>query len=259
MQYGEIIRSKRTRLGLDQAELAERIGVSRNTVAGWETNHSRPDLAVLPKLCAALKISLNTFFGVERKRTAEETRVLEVFFSLEEGDRQSILWQMEGLRDRRAESREKEMQVLLPKTVTLFVNELGAAAGFGAALGEAQGERMVLLADRDTERADEVITVCGRSMEPTFLDGEQVLVQHTKDLREGEIGIFLVDNEGYIKEFRKDGLHSHNPEYKTMTFREGQTVRCIGRVIGKLKKEQIPTREQLNMLEEAARAGKEPQ
>ena len=78
----------------------------------------------------------------------------EISFSLEEGDRQSILWQMEGLRDRRAESREKEMQVLLPKTVTLFVNELGAAAGFGAALGEAQGERMVLLADRDTERAD---------------------------------------------------------------------------------------------------------
>ena len=259
MQYGEIIRMKRVGQGMNQAELAERIGVSRNTVAGWETNHSRPDLSVIPKLCAALRISLNTFFGVERKRTAQETRLLEVFSSLEEGDRESILWQMEGLRERRAEARRKAALVLPPKTVTLFVNELGAAAGFGAALGEAQGEKMVLLADRDTERADEVITVCGRSMEPTFFDGEQVLVQHTKELREGEIGIFLVDNEGYIKEFRKDGLHSHNPEYRTMNFREGQTVRCIGRVIGKLRDEQIPTREQLNMIEEAARAGKEPQ
>ena len=143
--------------------------------------------------------------------------------------------------------------------MTLFMNELGAAAGFGAALGEAQGEKMVLLADRETERADEIITVCGRSMEPTYYDGDRVLVQHTKELREGEIGIFLVDNEGYIKEYRRDGLHSHNPEYRTMTFHEDQSVRCLGRVIGKVKEEQIPTREQMQRIEEAARAGKEPQ
>ena len=259
MQYGEIIRRRRTALGLNQAELAERVGVSRNTVAGWETNHSRPDLGTLPALCRALGISLNAFFGLERKRTAEENRVLEIFSALEAQDRESILWQMEALRDRRAEQRRREEPVPVPKVVTLFRNELGAAAGFGAALGEAQGEKMILLADRDTERADEVITVCGRSMEPTFYDGDQVLVQHTKELREGEIGIFLVDNEGYIKEYRKDGLHSHNPEYRTMTFHEDQSVRCIGRVIGKVKEEQIPTREQIHRITEAARAGKEPQ
>ena len=259
MQYGEIIRRRRTALGLNQAELAERVGVSRNTVAGWETNHSRPDLGTLPALCRALKISLNAFFGLEKKHTAEENRVLEVFSELEAQDRESILWQMDALRDRRAEQRRMKKPVPIPKVVTLFRNELGAAAGFGAALGEAQGEKMVLLADRDTERADEVITVCGRSMEPTFYDGDQVLVQHTKELREGEIGIFLVDNEGYIKEYRKDGLHSHNPEFRTMTFHEDQSVRCLGRVIGKVKEEQIPTKEQVNRIAEAARAGKEPQ
>ena len=259
MQYGELIRRRRTALGMNQAELAERVGVSRNTVAGWETSHSRPDLGTLPALCRALGISLNAFFGLEKKRTAEENRVLEIFSALEAQDRESILWQMEALRDRRAEQRRMETPVPVPKVVTLFRNELGAAAGFGAALGEAQGEKMVLLADRDTERADEVITVCGRSMEPTYYDGDQVLVQHTKELREGEVGIFLVDNEGYIKEYRKDGLHSHNPEFRTMTFHEDQSVRCIGRVIGKVKEEQIPSREQINRITEAARAGKEPQ
>ena len=264
MEYGERIRRRRTELGMNQAALAERVGVSRNTVAGWETNHSRPDLGTVPALCSALSLPLEAFFGSEKKRSREERKILEVYFALEERDRESILWQMEALRDRRAAAREKareEAEAIRfaepPRTVSLFVNELGAAAGFGAALGEAQGEKMILLADRDTERADEVITVCGRSMEPTFFDGEQVLVQHAKELREGEVGIFLVDNEGYIKEYRKDGLHSHNPEYRTMTFREGQTVRCIGRVIGKLKKEQIPTGDQMRMIEEAARAGKE--
>ena len=248
MNFAEIIRNRRTILGMSQAELAEKTGVSRNTVAGWETGHSRPDPDTIPRLCDALRISINRFFGRESKRSEVEQRILSLFTSLESGDRQVILWQMEALRDRRAAQRATE-EAVPPKVVSLFMNDLGAAAGFGTVLGEAQGERITLLADPETERADEVITVCGNSMEPTFMDGERVLVEHTGHLRYGEIGIFLVDNEGYIKEYREDGLHSHNPAYRTMTFREDQSVRCIGRVIGKLKDSQIPTKSQLQMLD----------
>ena len=248
MNFAEIIRNRRTILGMSQAELAEKTGVSRNTVAGWETGHSRPDPDTIPKLCDALRISINRFFGRESKRSEVEQKILSLFTSLENGDRQVILWQMEALRDRRAAQRAAE-EAVPPKVVSLFMNDLGAAAGFGTVLGEAQGERITLLADPETERADEVITVCGNSMEPTFMDGERVLVEHTGHLRYGEIGIFLVDNEGYIKEYREDGLHSHNPAYRTMTFREDQSVRCIGRVIGKLKDSQIPTKSQLRMLD----------
>ena len=248
MNYAEIIRARRNALGMNQAELAEKTGVSRNTVAGWETGHSRPDPDTIPKLCDALRISINRFFGRETRRTEAEQKILSLFASLERGDREVILWQMEALRDRRAAQRAAEEEAP-PKVVTLFMNELGAAAGFGAALGEAQGEKITLLADAETERADEVITVCGSSMEPTFMDGDRVLVEHTGHLRYGEIGIFLVDNEGYIKEYREDGLPSHHPAYRTMTFREDQTVRCIGRVIGKLKDSQIPSRNQLQALD----------
>ena len=246
MNYGEIIQVRRKAMGMNQAELAGKVGVSRNTVAGWETGHSRPDLDTLPALCSALRISLSRFFGCESKKTEEERRMLALFSSLEEADREVITWQMEALRDRRAAKRAEEAAAVKPpKMITLFRNELGAAAGFGAAIGEAQGEQVTLLADRETEQADEIITVCGNSMEPTYLDGDQVLVQHTKHLRFGEIGIFLVDNEGYIKEYREDGLHSHNPAYQPMKFREDQIVRCLGRVIGKLRPEQIPSPQQL--------------
>jgi SOS-response transcriptional repressor LexA len=84
-----------------------------------------------------------------------------------------------------------------------------------------------------------------------------VLIRHTASIRPGEIGVFICGDTGYIKEYRKDGLHSHNPEYRTMTFHEDQSVRCLGRVIGKLKEEQIPTPEQMNRIGEAKRAGKE--
>ena len=86
------------------------------------------------------------------------------------------------------------------------------------------------------------------------MDGDRVLVEHTDRLRPGEIGIFLVDNEGYIKEYRPDGLHSHNPDYGRIPLSGEEPVRCVGRVIGKLKEEQIPSGEQLDMIEETLRS-----
>lgn len=251
--YAAVIRGRRKAAGLSQEELAALLGVSRNTLAGWETGHSRPDLDRVPGLCRALKMSLNAFFGLRESRSAGENRVLEKFFRLEEGDREVIEWQMEALAQRREEKLREET---LARVVAVWRSDLSAAAGTGFLLDESRGEEMFLLRDPETEQADEVIAVNGDSMAPAFLDGERVLVQHTGELKPGEIGVFLVDGEGYIKEYRKDGLHSLNPAYRTMTFDGEQDVRCVGRVIGKLKDSQIPTEKQMRILEEAGKAGR---
>ena len=120
MNYAEVIRARRTALGMNQAELAEKTGVSRNTVAGWETGHSRPDPDTIPRLCDALRISINRFFGRESKRTEAEQKILSLFASLESGDRQVILWQMEALRDRRAffrADKDRQVQPIIRHTV----------------------------------------------------------------------------------------------------------------------------------------------
>ena len=259
-EYGAVIRTCRKALGMNQFQLAERTGVSRNAVAGWETGHSRPDLNTVPVLCEALGISLDAFFGTGNTRREEGNHILRLFFSLEERDREALVRQMEALSFGRETRRRKEnREIRAPRYVTVFASDLDAAAGCGCALGETAGEQIYLLEDEETARADEVITVSGNSMEPTFFEGDRVLVMHTEQIRPGEIGIFLVDNEGYIKEYRKDGLHSHNPAYRTMKFSEGQSVRCVGRVIGKLKPGQIPDRDQLRLIEEAEQAGKRGQ
>ena len=262
--FGAVIRERRGSLGLNQVSLAEKIGVSRNTVAGWETGHSRPDLGTVPLLCEALGITPDAFFGLQSPQAAEEQRLLALFRSLDRTDREALIWQTEALAAGRKRQREAAVpapaakpagrRIPAPKFVTLYRSDLGAAAGTGTALGEAQGEEITLLADPMTERADEVITVSGESMEPTFYPGDRVLVEHTETLRPGEIGIFLVDDEGYIKEYREDGLHSHNPAYGTMRFTGNENVRCVGRVLGTVKEEQIPDREQMRAIE-AARDG----
>ena len=247
--YAALIRSARKAAGLSQEVLAARVGVSRNAVAGWETGHSRPDLDVIAPLCQALCLSPARFFGLkEGASSVRERRALDLFSSLEPGDQQVILWQMEGLYHSRHEQLLKDVRRRL---IPLFQSDLSAAAGFGTPLDEASGEPVYLLRDSATEQADEIIRVSGHSMEPTFQDGDLVLLRRTNELRPGDLGVFLVDQEGYIKEYQKDGLHSHNPAYPVMTFHENQNVRVVGQVLGKVRPEQFPTPRQLRLLEEA--------
>ena len=123
------------------------------------------------------------------------------------------------------------------KIIRLYRNELAVSAGPGEVLDAARGEAVFLYAGPATEDADEILTVNGDSMEPTYHDGDLVLVRHTSRIRPGEIGVFICGDTGYIKEYREDGLHSHNPAYATITFNEGETVRCIGKVIGRVQEE----------------------
>ena len=251
-KYAEAIRAARNAQGMNQAELAERLGVSRNTVAGWETGHSRPDLDTVPALCKVLHLTLSQFFGVRSGIAASERQLLETFRGLEQADQEAIRWQMEALLEKR---REQLQQQAAGKIISIFASDLGAAAGFGGPLGEASGEMMYLLKDEMTEKADEVIRVSGRSMEPTFKDGDLLLVQHTESLRPGEIGIFLADGEGYVKEFREDALYSHNPAYVPLRFSEFNDVRCVGRVLGKLTNDQIPSERQIRLAQDAQKGG----
>ncbi|MDO5435805.1 MAG: XRE family transcriptional regulator [Clostridia bacterium] len=250
--YADIIRSARQARKMSQDELAAAAGVSRNAVAGWETGHSRPDLNSVRPLCRALNISLDKFFGGTEGKASGARRMLDKYLRLDEDDRETV----ECLMDALLEKRQRKRGAVLHSIVTLYESDLGAAAGFGGTLTEAQGESVQLLRDSMTEQADLIITVSGRSMEPTFFDGDRVLVKRTEEIRPGEIGIFLVNDEGYIKEYSPEGLKSHNPAYPMMRFDDETTVRCYGRVVGKLNDEQIPTGEQLKQYDEARQNGR---
>ena len=120
-----------------------------------------------------------------------------------------------------------------------------AAAGDGTDWPEYPEKEEVILFDSPmVARADEIITVTGKSMEPQFHDGDRVLVEHCVDLRNGDIGIFYVPGMGgMIKQKAYDRLHSINQDYDDIfPYEEGATV--IGRVLGKIEKDMIPSMEE---------------
>mgnify|MGYP005806388329 FL=1 len=93
-------------------------------------------------------------------------------------------------------------------------------------------------------------------MEPTFHVGDDLFIEHTESIEPGEIGIFVANGDGFVKEYQPDGLHSHNPEYPVLRFSEGDDVRCVGRVLGIVEPEQYATDAELEMLEEIRREKK---
>ena len=60
------IKDRRTELGLTQAELAERVGVTRKTVNTVENNVFTPSATLAIKLARALGLAVEQLFWIER-------------------------------------------------------------------------------------------------------------------------------------------------------------------------------------------------
>lgn len=63
MNIGEIIREKRTKKYLSQAELAEVLHVSAQSVSKWENGSSMPDINQLPALASFFGITIDELFA----------------------------------------------------------------------------------------------------------------------------------------------------------------------------------------------------
>lgn len=67
MTLGERLLAYRNRVGLSQEKLAEKIGVTRQTVSKWETNQSTPDFDKIVPLCEILGITTEELIKGEKE------------------------------------------------------------------------------------------------------------------------------------------------------------------------------------------------
>ena len=67
METKDIILELRTRMGLSQDELAEKVMVTRQAVSRWENGETVPNTETLKLLSKELDVSINKLFGAPRK------------------------------------------------------------------------------------------------------------------------------------------------------------------------------------------------
>lgn len=124
------------------------------------------------------------------------------------------------------------------KGLITYINlhDLAVSAGTGEPLGDTDYKtRIEIPTEQVPENAHCCLRVNGDSMEPAYKDGDIVFIQRQDEpVREGEIGVFSLNGEGYMKRLGDKELESLNPKYPAIPIRQYDDLRCFGRVLGKL-------------------------
>lgn len=82
---------------------------------------------------------------------------------------------------------------------------------------------------------DLILQVNGDSMEPMFEDHEYIFVKKTTEIRSGQIGVFIIDNESYLKKAYIEDNHlrlvSLNTKYDDLIFDNVNEITVVGTVV----------------------------
>ena len=254
LHMAQLIRKKRIEAGLEQAELAELIGVTSAAVGCWERCISRPDIDTIPKICKTLKIATTELLDTEPELSldGEERDILDSYRNLRSSQQQMIknlVEQMEWDNLREAKLRIRAAYLQRP-----FMEE-AAAAGFGGPMNDsAYAEPVYVRCNPLSNHCTRIVKVNGHSMEPVYRDGSRVYVDENQQPMEGDDVVVIFEGTLYIKKFTRAGLVSYNPDrqaYPLIHINGWQEVCYVGKVTGRVNDYDIPSGKELKEVEEA--------
>ncbi len=237
MTFPEQLKAARTASGLTQAGMAQKLGVDKTTYCGYETGRRQPDINKLRQLITLLDVSADQLLGTcgSGSVTPEELEKLRRYRLLDVHGRDLVdtILQKEYERMTRPEAYEKEDRGWMT-----YINcyDLAVSAGTGEPwVDAAYKTRLEIPGELVPERAHFCVRVSGDSMEPAYRDGDIVFVERVDgSVNEGEIGIFFLNGDGYIKRLGQGELISLNPKYDPIPLHDYDTLWCQGRALGKL-------------------------
>ena len=226
--------------GLTNAQLAALSGVTQSTLdkitAGINRN---PKLDTLEAVCRALGCRLSDLeeqpvpLASAGGISEPELEHLKKYRVLDLHGKRVVDSALELEYDRMTHIVERQQRGWIT-----YINcyDLAVSAGTGEPLGDSYyTNKLEIPTERVPDNAHFCVRVNGSSMEPAYQDGDIVFVERLEGtVREGEIGIFVLNGEGYIKRLGRGELISLNPDYASLPFGEFDDLRCQGRVLGKL-------------------------
>ena len=241
MSLGSRINDIRKERGMSIDELCALSGVPKGTVskitAGITTS---PTLDTVKAIAKALNCRLDDFDDVateEKEKIApflsdEAIQIAKDYSLLDSYGKRAVQVilkdQQKRMMEEEAAAPHRGNVIPLPKSIQK------TSAGRGAYLGPEEMETIMVEENDLTRRASFCVPVSGDSMEPTYHDGDILLVEGREDIEPGQIGVFTVDGDGYVKKRGAGELISLNPDYAPIPLTENSW--CNGLVIGVLDK-----------------------
>lgn len=217
--------------GIPPTVACKNSGISESAYKKWEKSSPKSDTII--KLASTLNFSIDYLLtGKEPTIPAEYQFIISSYQELSKNNKQllqDIITSM--IEIQLEEERRSQIKVI---TIRLMRNKVSAGIGYDLNFNSDDDFKNIKVLDTpEAESADFAVTVEGESMSPDFHDGDIVLVKQQDNIDIGQIGIFTIDGDGYIKEYGEDCLISHNPKYPDIYPEEYQEVKCYGLVLGK--------------------------
>lgn len=211
---GQRIMDARKNAGLSRpalSDLLSRYGLSikGNGILRWENGTVIPNAYQMVAVCHALHIEdgISYFTGASPTVSvpSEEPELNEDGLKKLEDYKADLIAS--------GRYRRKKAQTIRERYIEMPISALAVSAGTGEFLEEGNFDLVRFPASQVPERAEFGIRVAGDSMEPVYHDQQIVWVQTCHNLRVGEVGIFVYDGEGYMKEY---GEQEPDAEFRMM-------------------------------------------
>lgn len=217
--------------GIPPTVACKNSGISESAYKKWEKSSPKSDTII--KLASTLNFSIDYLLtGKEPTIPAEYQFIISSYQELSKNNKQLLQDILTSMIEIQLEE-ERRSQIKVT-TIRLMRNKVSAGIGYDLNFNSDDDFKNIKVLDTpEAESADFAVTVEGESMSPDFHDGDIVLVKQQDNIDIGQIGIFTIDGDGYIKEYGEDCLISHNPKYPDIYPEEYQEVKCYGLVLGK--------------------------
>ena len=240
-EIGLVLKELRVSCNMTQKEVAEKIGRTQQIVGHWETGYAQPDANTLFTLCSIYGVTVDDAFGFQRKESIskedyERIRKYKLISDYSPDgavvvdtvlDREYSI--AEKLREQKEQIQKMDAEISSEIVPYPYLGKI-ACAGTGFYFDDIPTE---IIKAPYMDGADFIIGVSGESMEPDYHNGEKLYVRKVEYLRNGDVGIFTIGNECFLKELGDGGLISRNKDYNDIPGDE--KIRLIGKVIGKVE------------------------
>ena len=223
---------------LTQKDLAEKLGVTKQTVSRYEKGERKANQDILFALCDIFGVTIDDFFPSKNDsiKIIVNTSDINVIYNQLHTDRQIKVYDYATEQLNEQNNVVNMSDYIQEETEWYDVKFYGSvSAGTGLYLDDEQVETISFGADMVPASTDFCLKVNGDSMEPTFHDGDYVFIKRETEFRNGTIGTVIVNGEAYLKKLyitdNSIKLVSLNKKYKDIIITDTDNFKYVGTVV----------------------------
>lgn len=240
------IKEAREYAKLSQKQLANMLKISPSTLNGYEKGNHDPKSEILIQIAGICNVSVDYLVGcsdnpmpqIALLLSESENAHIKKYRYLDDYGQEAVDAVLDVEYGRVQAEEDAKNNIIDYEELLEFVEPVSAGTGIHMdTVGSSKSIRVI--SNIYTRKADYVLHVSGNSMEPKYHNGDKILVQEVPDVDIGEIGVWMIDGRGYVKQKAEGMLLSLNPEYPPIRPRDTWQQVCQGRVVGLLDPEWI--------------------